>query len=196
MPNDQAKYPVKNQETVSQFQHNPKSTVHTNNNHPIQSEILKLFDKQEIARQVEQAINKILLQQNNMVILDKSDQAVWNASLPLIDKEHIDQLDINIYRDQKPDSDSKEGVWTAEVSLELANLGKFYAKICLYNEQIQAFIWAEHEPTLELINQHIETLHQQFQRSGIDVNSIHTLTQAPDMNKNPIMNKQLIDVHL
>lgn len=156
----------------------------------------KFIDKPETIKFIEQALSKIMIQQNNAVVLDKAELPVWNASIPVLDKKHIDHLDLTVYQETKEANSQEHSLWSVELALEMSGLGKLYAKLSLYNGELNTSLWAEQIETLELVEQNLASLEKQLSKAGLKVNSLTTLHDKPEFQPQSIQANKLIDLHL
>ncbi len=166
-----------------------------NNNNQV-VELPKFFDKVETIKFIEQALSKIIIQQNNAVVLDKVELPIWNTSIPVLDKKHIDHLDLTVYQETKSSDAEEQSLWSVELTLEMTGLGKLYAKLSLFNGELNTSLWADQAETLDLVEQHLEGLEKQLSKAGLKVNSLTTLHNKPEFQPQSIQANKLIDLHL
>lgn len=174
-----------------------KPTVAAQAQHPLpQTDVVHTLDRKEIAKQIEQALSKIQLQQNNAIAIDKQELPQWNMTLPLLDKEHIDQLELNIYQDRTDNESSEHASWNIELLLEMANLGNIHARLHLSGDKLRTSLWAEDSATLKLIEDNISLLQQQLSNTGLKISNIQTFSGQPEPKNIPQPKHKLVDVHL
>ena len=53
----------------------------------------------ELMQVLEQAVNKIQLQQNQAISLDRTEALHWGTSIPVMEEQQLHLIDLNIYQD-------------------------------------------------------------------------------------------------
>ncbi len=174
-----------------------KPAQHTvSTNRTVVSDLDILPEAKELNRQIEQSLNKIQLNQNNAVVVEKNDTPVWTMDIPVKNGKQIDILNISIYKDGSNSGSDDQGLWSIQLKFNFESLGDIYAKVSLYNQEVMTSLWAEKTQTQQLIEDHLLELETQLEKTGLDIGCIQCLSGKPPDPSPLTTNNSLVDLHL
>lgn len=174
-----------------------KTIQHTpTTNNLAASDLDSLPDARELNRQVEQSLNKIQLNQNNAVVIEKNEIPTWTMDIPVKNGKQIDILNVSIYKDGSRSDSDNQGLWNIQLKFDFEPLGEIFAKVSLYNQEIMTSLWAEKTETREMIKVHLHELETDLAKKGLDVGCVQCLAGKVPEPETIIAEKSLVDVHL
>jgi len=148
-----------------------------------------------LLRQADAALARI--EQHQLATLTGGPQAatLLAVDLPVRQTQHTDVLELNI-EEQKSGVPTGDAVmpWSVWLHFDFEQLGKVHARITLRGEEVATTLWAEHEPTAVLFQQHLTTLEGALRQAGLVPTTVHCQTGAPPRTDAPQAPSSLLDV--
>ncbi|HWR88578.1 MAG TPA: flagellar hook-length control protein FliK, partial [Acidiferrobacterales bacterium] len=157
-----------------------------------------------VLRQADAALARI--EQNQLATLSGNPQAAtllavqapllaqWTLDLPVRDAQYTSVLELGIEEQESaaPASDTVMP-WSVWLHFDFERLGKVHARITLRGEEVAATLWAEHEPTAALFQQHLATLEGALRHAGLVPTTVHCQTGKPPRTDEPPAPSSLLD---
>lgn len=147
----------------------------------------------DLTRHVEAALARIQLHQLAAVTQGQA-PAAWAGELPVRHDNHINVFQFRIEKDAHHSADAAQQSWHTWLSFSLKTLGPLHVKITLANRSIAAAMWAESSATADLVNEHLNYLHQSLDKLGLEVKGIHCLHGRPPFIPLDRLPKGLVDL--
>ncbi len=149
----------------------------------------------ELHQKTESSIAKIIL--NQLSSLPKEDVArqIWILDLPFLSQEFVDSVSIEINHEQQAENDEEEQEnWSVTITITPPGLGTIHCKVTCFNKTINSLFWSEQQETVTKINQHLDTLKEQFEKAGINPGQLSVHKGAPAKEQHQkVSNQSLID---
>ena len=128
---------------------------------------------QDLQRQVEGAIARIVLQQAQSLPQPHQEGVRWVFELPYRQGEEYHSLPMVIEREATADEpDQLEAGWQVTLSVELPQLGVVEARILVRGEKVSASLWAERDSTAQLANTELPALETALEANGLEVGAL------------------------
>lgn len=147
-----------------------------------------------VLRQADAALARI--EQNQLATLSGSPQTatLLAVDLPVRDGPHTGVLELGI-EEQEPGAPAGDAVmpWSVWLHFDFEHLGKVHARVTLRGEEVAATLWAEHEPTAALFQQHLATLEGALRHAGLVPTTVHCQTGTPPRADEPPAPSSLLD---
>lgn len=147
-----------------------------------------------ILRQADAALARI--EQNQLATLSGSPQAatLLAVDLPVRNAQYTGVLELSI-EEQETGMPAGDTVmpWSVWLHFDFERLGKVHARITLRGEEVAATLWAEHEPTAALFQQHLATLEGALRHAGLVPATLHCQTGTPPRTDEPPAPSSLLD---
>lgn len=147
-----------------------------------------------VLRQADAALARI--EQNQLATLSGSPQAatLLAMDLPVRDARYTGVLELGIEEQQSgtPTGDTVMP-WSVWLHFDFEHLGKVHARVTLRDEEVAATLWAEHEPTAALFQQHLATLDGALRHAGLVPTTLHCQTGTPPHTGEPPTPSTLLD---
>jgi hypothetical protein len=147
-----------------------------------------------VLRQADDALARI--EQNQLATLSGSPQAttLLAMDLPVRDARYTGVLELGI-EEQESGTPTGDTVmpWSVWLHFDFEHLGKVRARVTLRGEEVAATLWAEHEPTAALFQQHLATLDGALRHAGLVPTTLHCQTGTPPRTDEPPAPSFLLD---
>ncbi len=131
-----------------------------------------------ILGQVDAGLARIQLSQLASETSGQSPVPSWTAELPVRHQDRVDLFQVRITRDDRQSSSESEQ-WSVSLAFDLEKLGPIRATVTLMEQGISVALWAEHEATTAVFNQHLESLGRGIEKAGLKVRSIYCHHGSP-----------------
>lgn len=154
---DHTESTLKTHDHPSQTQVN--TAAHTNS---VQSPILHTL--QEQAKGV---LSKLVIDQLASLPEDGQQKQTWSLELPFLNGQQSESAQVIIKREPSPIANSDTSQWSIIVELKPLNLGTIQSKITLSEQVVNTSFRTERSDTNQLIQDNLEKLREQFNRSGL-----------------------------
>ncbi len=148
------------------FQQMLKQEVEHSKETKMQSAEINLL--KEMQQKTENSLAKIIL--NQFASLPKEDSArqVWVLDLPFVEQEKAETVRVEIDRKQQADAPEEHENWTVSVTITPQEKETIYCKITCYDQTINTLFWSDNEEVVEEIDQHLDYLKTQLEKSGLN----------------------------
>jgi hypothetical protein len=147
-----------------------------------------------LLQQADAALARI--EQNQLATLSGSPHAttLLAVDLPMRDSQHVGVLELSI-EEQATGATGRETVmpWSVWLHFDFEQLGKVHARITLRGEEVSAALWAEHETTTALFQQHLATLEGALRHAGLVPTALHCQTGTPPRAEEAAPPSSLLD---
>jgi hypothetical protein len=147
-----------------------------------------------LLQQTDAALARI--EQNQLATLSGSPHAttLLAVDLPMRDNQHVGVLELSI-EEQAAGAAGRETVipWSVWLHFDFEQLGKVHARITLRGEEVSAALWAEHETTTALFQQHLATLEGALRHAGLVPTALHCQTGTPPRAEEAAPPSSLLD---
>jgi hypothetical protein len=147
-----------------------------------------------ILRQADAALARI--EQNQLATLSGNPQiaTLLAVDLPVRNAQYTGVLELGI-EEQETGTPAGDAVtpWSVWLHFDFERLGKVHARITLRGEEVAATLWAEHEPTAALFQQHLVTLEGALRHAGLVPTTVHCQTGIPPRTDEPPAPSSLLD---
>lgn len=136
----------------------------------------------ELLRNVEGGLARLQLSQLISSGTEEDGRRLWALELPVRNGENIDLIQLRIQKEKEGREKKKNALWTVNLAFDLAGLGPIQVRVMLTNGTINTTFWSEKTQTTELINDHLDILHQRFEEVGLTVGVLESHKgQAPEI---------------
>jgi len=136
-----------------------------------------------LSQQTEGSLQRTLTQQLQMLTSDSLRQQMV-FELPIKHGDDVDVFDMRIHPDQEghqQQDNEPTRPWTIMMAFNLEGLGPIRAQISLFDDKISTHWWAEQQHTVDLFQQHIQTLQDNLSHVGLDIDKIHCQCGIPKL---------------
>jgi hypothetical protein len=150
-----------------------------------------------LTQQTDGSLQRTLTQQLHMLNTDSARQQLI-FELPIKHADGVDVFDMRIHPDQQGHNPEMEQArpWTIMMAFDLDGLGPVRAQISLFNEKISTHWWAEQQQTVELFQQHLETLQNRLTHVGLEVDKVKCQYGIPKANIKQEQKSLYTDINL
>ncbi len=149
-----------------------------------------------LLRQADTALARI--EQNQLATLSGHPHAttLLAVDLPVRDGRHTGVLELCI-EEQETGVSTGDTVrpWSVWLHFDFEQLGKVHARVTLRGEEVAATLWAEHEATVALFQQHLATLDGALRHAGLVPTTLHCQSGTPPRTGEPQAPNSLLDEH-
>jgi len=136
------------------------------------------------------------IEQNQLATLSGNPHAttLLAVDLPVRDGRHTGVLELSI-EEQEAGMTGGDPVmpWSVWLHFDFEQLGKVHARVTLRGEAVSAALWAEHETTAALFQQHLATLEGALRHAGLVPSGVHCQTGVPPLTAAPAAVSSLLD---
>lgn len=147
----------------------------------------------DLTRHAEAALARIQLHQLATLAQDQP-PLTWAGEIPVRHGNQIDVFQFRIEKDATHSAAADQQSWCTWLSFNLQTLGPLHAKITLTNKNIAAAFWAESNATADLVNEHLNYLHQTLEQAGLEVTDIQCRQGPPPFPPPDRLPKGLLDL--
>jgi hypothetical protein len=136
------------------------------------------------------------IEQNQLATLSGNPHAttLLAVDLPVRDGRHTGVLELSI-EEQEAGVTGGDPVmsWSVWLHFDFEQLGKVHARVTLRGEAVSAALWAEHETTAALFQQHLASLEGALRHAGLVPSGVHCQTGVPPRAAAPAAVSSLLD---
>jgi hypothetical protein len=155
------------------------------------TKILGLFLKD-----ADSSLARIQLNQLSQHGIEPEQKQAWLFEIPVKHKDSIDLFQFNIEKDsnknQDDATDEKIG-WTVHISFNIEQLGQVHSKVSIHQKQVSIIFWTEQQATTSAFLQHLQTLQQELEDSGLVVGHLNCIQGTPPESAGTHINKGVVD---
>ncbi|MDM3869881.1 flagellar hook-length control protein FliK [Porticoccus sp. W117] len=153
---------------------------------------------QDLQRQVEGAIARIVSQQVQSLPQPGQEAARWVFELPYRQGDEFHSLPMVIEREaSNGDGTELEPGWQVELAFELAGLGQIRAKVLLRGDKVSASLWAQSDETAQLAESELPMLETALEANGLNVGALVCRQGQPVDQQAPLsLASSLLDYHI
>lgn len=133
----------------------------------------------ELRHQIEGGLARIQLHQLNSVPSDNT--TLISLDLPIRQGERTDvfQLCIDAQHHRSAQADTSPPAYSVKLAFDLPGLGPVQASISLRDHAVSVLFWAQQEPAIRLINEHLAALRQGVEQAGLTLDHAACLPGPP-----------------
>lgn len=148
----------------------------------------------KLLQQVESGLARIQLNQVNSLPTEDRPQTSLSLELPIRHGEQTEIIELRIQRDSENESNDpdKPDQWSATLLLDLEKLGPIRVRVTVYGQTVSTTFWAEHQPTVALFNQHMDTLRSNLGQAGLNVGNLQCNFGVPPANPQQTTSRVLL----
>ena len=133
----------------------------------------------ELLRSVEGSLARLQLSQLISSTPEEDGRRSWVLELPIQTDDNFDLIQLRIDKQQKGQDKKKDTTWSVTLAFNLKGLGPIQTRISLVNESINTTFWAENNKTANLINEHLQTLRDQYAEVGLNIGILSAHSGQP-----------------
>ncbi len=126
----------------------------------------------ELLPQIEGSLSRLLLNQLASVPGNDNVQQLWRFELPLRSEDGVDQLQLQINREQPRNGQKGETRWSVDLHFDLAELGPIHSRLNLQGKEISSYFTVARPATARRLEQALPQLSDAFSRAGLQVGRI------------------------
>jgi hypothetical protein len=122
----------------------------------------------EMQQKTESSLAKIVLNQFASLPKEDSTRQVWVLDLPFVDQKKAETVRVEIDREQWADNPEERENWTVTVIVTPQESETIHCKISCYDQTINTVFWSDNEEVVDEIDQHLDYLKTQLEKSGLN----------------------------
>jgi hypothetical protein len=122
----------------------------------------------EMQQKTESSLAKIILNQFASLPKEDSTRQVWMLDLPFMDQKKAETVRVEIDREQWEDTAEERESWTVTVIVTPQASETIYCKISCFDQTINTVFWSDNEVVVDEIDQHLDYLKTQLEKSGLN----------------------------
>jgi len=146
----------------------------------------------ELKIMVDSAISSITSQQLTPLTKEADNFLLLLFGILIKDKDQFNLINFKIEQDAN-NNNSEDTGWTVTLSFQFKTLGKFQAKIHLFNTRISTVFTAENSQTARLIESNFQLLNNAFTRLGFGNITLDVMQKKIDTSLDRPENIQILD---
>jgi hypothetical protein len=155
------------------------------------TKILTLFLKD-----ADSSLARIQLNQLSQHSIEPEQKQAWLFEIPVKHKDSIDLFQFKIEKDNssKQDEFTDENTgWTVHIAFNIEQLGQVHSKVSIHQKQVSIIFWTEQQATTSAFLQHLQTLQQELEDSGLVVGHLNCIQGKPPASAGTHINKGVVD---
>ncbi len=155
------------------------------------TKILAMFLKD-----ADSSLARIQLNQLTQLHTEPEQKPAWLFEVPVRHKDSIDLFQFKIEKDGDRNQDGaedKETGWTVHIAFNIEQLGQVHSKVSIHQKQVSIIFWTEQQQTTTTFLDHMQTLQQELEDSGLVVSHLNCIQGKPPESPGTRINNGMVD---
>jgi len=152
----------------------------------------QLYLIKELLKKTEGSLAKIILNQLASLPKDEGNRQTWILDIPFFNQQQADNLRLEINHKSQSNNEEEEN-WTVNLTLTPPGLATIHCKISYSHQSINTVFFSDDPFAVDKINQHLDDLKKQFEKSGLTLGHLSANHGIPPERPTGLKQQNLFD---